>query len=171
MNLSINSPTNTIITITSTLLNSFIAAPASFTDVTIQIFFNSTTTSTTETYTSADPITGSTNVATNAGVETILPAFFGGTEFAEGIYSILITLSSDEEILTDAGCLFVQDTIACDVNTYRLITTVDLNKRLSAGIDYYMLTQSQECVCGCDNLIEIYNNLVTTIANNTCSTC
>lgn len=170
MTLSINND-RTQLFIESTILDDFIATPSDYTDVDIQIYFNSTTSSTTETYTDADPITTSTNVASNAGVETINPAFFGATEFAQGIYHFIITLSSESEIQTSEGCLFVEDTIACDVNTYRLLSTVDLNKRLNAGIDYYMLTQSQSCTCGCDNLIEIYNNLITTIANNPCTTC
>lgn len=170
MTLSINSG-RTQISILDTLLNSFLAAPASYTDIDIQIYFNSTTSSTTKTYSVSVPITTSTPVSSVSSLEYINPSFFSGTEFSEGIYHVVIVLTSPSEIQTSEGCLFVQDTIACDVNTYRLLTTVDLNKRLNAGIDYYMLTQSQECVCGCDNLIEIYNNLVTTIANNTCSTC
>ena len=170
MTLSINED-RTVITIVDSLLNSFIAAPADYTDIDIQIYFNSTTTATTETYTDADPITTSTNVASNGGVETVNPAFFSATEFAQGIYHFTITLTSESEIETSDGCLFVEDTIACDVNTYRLLSTVDLTKRLNAGIDYYMLTKSQSCTCGCDNLIEIYNNLITTVANNTCTTC
>lgn len=171
MTLSVNSPTNTQISILSTLLNSFIASPGSYTNVTIEIWYNSTTASTVEVYTSVIPITSSTNVSTVLGLEYVNPAFFSTTEFGQGVYHFLVTLTSESEILTDEGCLLVIDTLTCDVNTYRLLTTVDLNKRLNAGIDYYMLTQSQECVCGCDNLIEIYNNLILTIANNTCSTC
>lgn len=171
MVLSINSPTNTIITISSTLLDDFIATPASYTDIDIQIYFNSTTDSTTETYSNSVPITGVTNVATNAGVETINPAFFGATEFAQGIYHVVIALTSDAEIQTDEGCLFVEDTIACDVNTYRLDTTHTLQQRIDAGLDYYMLTKSQDCTCGCDDLTEIYNNLVIKLDSNPCTTC
>jgi hypothetical protein len=171
MTLSINSPANTQITISSTLLNSFIASPASYTDVKVQMYFNSTSASTTETYTSTRLITSSTPVSTSAGLEYINTSFLNTSVFAQGVYHIVVTLTSSSEILTDEGCLFVEDDIACDVNTYRLLSTVDLNKRLNAGLDYYMLTKSQDCSCGCDNLIEIYNNLVTTLANNTCSTC
>lgn len=170
MTLSINSE-RTQISILDTLLNLFIATPGDYVDIDVQIFFNSTTSSTTKTYSSTSLITSSTAVSTSGGLEYINPSFFNETSFSEGIYHIIITLTSEDEIQTSEGCLFVQDTIACDVNAYRLLTTIDLNKRLNAGIDYYMLTQSQECTCGCDNLIEIYNNLVTTIANNTCSTC
>lgn len=161
----------TLLTVSSTLLDDFIADETAYTNIKVQIFFNSTTSSTTETYTENTPITTTTNVASNGGVETINPAFFGVTEFAQGIYHVIITLTSGTQIETDEGCIFVEDTIACDVNEYRLLSTVDLNKRLNVGIDYYMLTKSQSCTCGCDNLVEIYNNLITTVANNTCTTC
>lgn len=170
MTLSCNN-NRTIITIQSDLLDDFIADESAYTDIKVQIFFNSTTASTTETYTEDDPITTTTNVASNGGVETINPAFFTTTSFAQGIYHVVITLTSTDSIQTDEGCLFVEDTIACDVNDYRLLSTVDLIKRLNVGIDYYMLTKSQLCTCGCDNLVEIYNNLITTVANNTCTTC
>lgn len=161
----------TIITISSSLLDDFIATPEDYTDVDIQIYFNSTTSSTTETYSEDDLITDVTNVATDSGVTWVNPAFFNTTEFSQGIYHVVITLTSTGSIQTDEGCIFIESTIACDVNDYRLLSTVDLNKRLNVGIDYYMLTKSQSCTCGCDNLVEIYNNLITTLANNTCSTC
>ncbi len=170
MTLSINSG-RTQISILDTLLNLFIATPGDYTDIDVQIFFNSTTSSTTKTYSVSVPITTSTPVSSVAGLEYINPSFFDTTIFEQGIYHFIITLTSESEIETSEGCLFVEDTIACDVNTYRLLTTVDLTKRLNAGIDYYMLTKSQSCTCGCDNLVEIYNNLITTVANNTCTTC
>ena len=170
MTLSINED-RTVITVVDSLLNSFIATPASYTDIDIQIYFNSTTDSTTETYSNSVPITGVTNVATNGGVETINPAFFGAIEFAQGIYHIVITLTSESEIETSEGCLFVEDGVACDINTYRLDTSHTLTERLNVGLDYYMLTKSQSCTCGCDNLIEIYNNLVLILDNNPCTTC
>lgn len=170
MTLSINT-SRTQISILSTLLNSFISNPASYTNVKVQIYFNSISTSTTETYSSTRLITSSTPVSTSGGLEYINPSFLTTTEFAQGVYHIAVTLTSPSEILTDEGCIFVEDNIACDVNTYRLDSTHTLQERIDAGLNYYMLTKSQDCPCGCDNLIEIYNNLVTTLANNTCATC
>lgn len=170
MTLSINTG-RTQISILSTLLNSFISSPASYTDIKVQMYFNSTSASTTETYSSTRLITSSTPVSTSGGLEYINPSFLSTSIFAQGVYHIVVTLTSSSEILTDEGCLLVQDTIACDVNTYRLDTSHTLQERIDAGLSYYMLTKSQDCVCGCDNLIEIYNNLVTTLANNTCTTC
>ncbi len=170
MVLTINSG-RTQISILSTLLNSFIASPASYTDIKVQMYFNSTSASTTETYSSTRLITSSTPVSTVAGLEYINTSFLGSSEFAQGVYHIVITLTSPSEILTDEGCILVSTTLPCDVNTYRLLSDVDLNKRLNVGLDYYMLTKSQDCPCGCNSLIEIYNNLITTLANNTCATC
>lgn len=170
MTLTINED-RTVITVVSTLLTDFVGNEGDYTNIVIKIYFNSTTSSTSETYDEDNLITSVTNIFDDSGTNGINPAFFGTTEFAQGIYHVVIILTSEAEIQTSEGCLFVEDTIACDVNTYRLLTTVDLNKRLDAGIDYYMLTKSQSCTCGCDNLVEIYNNLITTVANNTCTTC
>jgi hypothetical protein len=169
MILSINT-NRTLITIQSTLLDLFIATPSSYTSVEVKIFQNSTTASTTETYSSTRLITSSTPVSTVAGLEYINPSFLSTTIFAQGVYHIVVTLTSPSEILTDEGCIFVSTTLPCDVNTYRLDTTHTLPERIDAGLNYYMLTKSQDCPCGCDNLIEIYNNLVTTLTNN-CTTC
>ena len=121
MTLTCNSD-RTLITVSSTLLDDFIDAPEDYTNIEVKIYFNSTTVSTTETYTEDDPITTTTNVASNGGVETINPAFFTTTSFAQGIYHVVITLTSTDSIQTDEGCLFVEDTIACDVNDYRRLS-------------------------------------------------
>lgn len=169
MTLSINS-NRTQISILDTLLNTFIATPGNYIDIDVQIYFNSITDSTTKTYSSTSLITGITDVSTSAGLEYINPSFFGGTEFAQGVYHIIVTLTSESEIQTSEGCLFVENTIACDVNDYRLDTTHTIYERINVGLDYYMLTKSQSCTCGCNNLIEIYNNLIIKMAN-TCATC
>lgn len=169
MVLSINSPTNTIITIVSDELNAFIASPGSYIDIDIQIFLNSTTDSTTETYSSTSLITGATNVRTSGGTETIVPAFFDGTEFEQGVYHVLITLTSEEEILTDEGCLYIEDGLKCDVDEHLLDESVNILTRVLNGLKYNSLISAAECPCKCDKKIEIYNDLID--LSNTCQGC
>jgi len=170
MTLTINSPTNTLITISSTLLDDFIATPADYTSLTIVGYFNDTTTGITEIYTEADPITTITNVASNAGVETILPSFFSATEFAQGVYQFTITLIGDE-IEVDEGCIYVEDGLKCDIDDYLLATGTELNDKLFVGIQYQSLLNATVCACKCDNLIEIYNYLIKQIDTSVCKTC
>lgn len=168
MILTINTA-RTLITIESTLLDSFVAAPASYTNITITGYFNDTATGITETYTSAIPITAVTNVATNAGVETINPSFFSTTEFAQGVYRFYIVLISPTTIETDEGCIYVENGLKCNVDTYMLDETKTVNERVFAGLKYRALSSDVDCPCKCDNLIELYNNLNELLTN--CKTC
>ncbi len=159
----------TQISILDSLLNAFLTAPADYTDIDIQIYFNSITSSTTETYSVAVPITTSTPIASVAGLEYINPSFFDTTIFKQGVYHILITLNSDSEIETSEGCLYVEDGLKCDVDEYLLDSSVDILDRVLAGIKYQSLISATECPCKCDKKIKIYNNLID--INNTCQGC
>lgn len=170
MTLTANSE-RTQISILDTLLNSFLATPASFIDIDVQIYFNSTTDSTTKTYSVSVPVTTSTPIASVSSLEYINPSFFDTTIFAQGVYHILIVLTSEDEIQTSEGCIFIEEDLACTINTYREDETVLFNTRLNAGINYFMLKNSQSCPCECDKLIDLYNNLITLTDSTTCKTC
>ena len=168
MILSINN-LHTILTVSSTLLDDFIATPGDYTKITITGYFNDVDTGVTEEYDEDNLITSSTNVATSAGVETINPAFFTTTSFAQGVYHFLITLYGTD-IESDEGCIFVDDTLGCTIDDYRLEETNQF-KKLNAGIDYFILKNTANCQCNCNELIEIYNNLITQTSNSNCTTC
>jgi hypothetical protein len=152
------------------LLDLFIATPASYTSVEVKIFQNSTTASTTKTYTPASLITGVTDVATNAGVETISPSFFGATEFVQGVYDIVVTLKSTSAIQNDEGCLYVENGLKCQVDTYLLDETITVNERVLEGLKYQSLASSADCPCKCKEKIELYLNLIDNLTNK-CKTC
>ena len=166
--ISINT-TRTIITIESTLLDSFIATPASYTNVVITGSISGGS-DVVETYSSTNLITAVTNVATNAGIETINPAFFTATEFVQGVYQFDIKLTSATTIEQETFCLFVENGLACSVNDYRNLEKT-LQEKLLVTSDYLLLKESTECACKCEQLVEIYNNLITTLSNQKCSTC
>lgn len=170
MTLTINAG-HTLITVVSTVLDTFIAAPASFTECVITGYYNSNTTSTIETYSSTVPITNLTNVATASGTEYFKAEFFGSSSFADGIYYFVVTLKGEAEIQTDEGCIFVDKNVACQVDDYRVNEKIDFNKRLMAVSDYYLLKNSQSCACKCSNLIDIYNSLAKQLENKKCQTC
>ena len=170
MTLSVNS-TRTLIEITDTLLNAFLLAPASYTNIEIKIYQNNATAATIETYSNAVPITAVTNIATIAGIEYANPSFFSATEFEQGVYHFIITLTSPTEIQTDEGCIFIEEDLACTINTYREEETIPFNTRLNAGINYFMLKNSQSCPCECEKLIDLYNSLITLTDSTTCKTC
>lgn len=169
MTLSING-TFDLITVSSEELDDFISSPGSYVDVVVTGYYNSTTDSTSKTYTSTSPITGSTDVSTSAGVEKINPSFFGGTAFEAGVYYFTVTLTSEAGIEVDEGCIFVDDGIACLVDDYR-IGDATINDKILAGIDYTLLLNSQQCACKCLQLIELYNSLYKKLTTNSCQGC
>ena len=81
MTISINS-TRTLITIASTVLDNFVAAPATYTDIVITGKYLSND-EVSHTFSNTVPITTTTVVASDGAIETILPTFFGdgNTEF------------------------------------------------------------------------------------------
>jgi hypothetical protein len=169
MTLTIN-PARTLITVTSSLLDNFIATPAAYTKITIKGYFNNTASPVTKEYTSLIPITSSTDVATNAGVETINPSFFLTTEFVQGIYQFDITLTGSTSIEQESGCLLVEEDLACQVSDYRNLDKT-VQEKLMVMSDYFLLRNSQECPCKCEYLMTLYLNLLTTLENNNCQTC
>jgi hypothetical protein len=160
----------TQITIVDTLLDLFIATPASYTKVDVQIFHNSSTTSTTKTYTSLAPIGATGDVVTIADVEYINPSFFTAVEFVQGVYYVVVTLTSSSQIQTSEGCLYVENGLKCQVDTLLLDETKTIQERVLEGLKYQSLVSSAECPCKCKDKIELYLNLVNTITNK-CKTC
>lgn len=168
MTLSIN---NDLITIESTLLDDFIATPAGYENIVISIYHNNTISSVSETYDSLTPITGSTNVATNAGVETISPDFLTASTFTQGVYKIKIALRSSTQIQTDEGCLYVENGLKCLIDDVLLDETKSMAERVLTGLKYNMLLDVANCDCKCDKYIELYNNLITLTSGSKCQSC
>ena len=157
MILSINT-TFDAITINSTLLDSFIAAPASYKEIEVIGQINCTGNLTSKVYKSTSPITASTDVRTNAGVETIVPNFFGFTTYGNGIYSFTVKLTTNGgNTSTDAGCLFIDKDLKCT------IPVEDYKKQML----HYTLVQSQDCNCNCTKLCDIYIEII----DEECKTC
>lgn len=169
MTLTVNT-SRTQITINEPLLDLFIATPINYTKVDIQIFQNSIITSTTKTYTPTSLITNVTDVATVAGVEYINPSFFGASEFVQGVYDVIVTLTSPSQIQTSEGCLYVENGLKCQVDEVLVDTTLTIQERILQGLKYQSLISSQECPCECKKKIELYLNLVDSLSNN-CTSC
>lgn len=169
MTLSINTAL-TQIAIVDTLLNSFIASPTSYTNIVIAGYFNSNDNVTSFTYTNTTPITTTTEVASVAGEEHINPAFFNITTFNQGVYRFVITLTSPSTVETSEGCLYVDNGLKCKVDTYMLNEANTVTERVFAGLKYRSLSSSIDCPCKCDNLFELYDNLID-LTNGNCKTC
>jgi len=168
MTLSINTA-RTVLTISSTLLDLFVATPASYVNITVAGYVSDPDTATTETYSFSSLITASTNVRTSAGTETIVPAFFSATTFSEGVYKFVVTLTSEANVQTDEGCVFIHEDLKCTVDTNLLDETVPILERVLNGLKYQSLINTDECPCKCDEKMELYNNLI--LINEGCKTC
>ena len=165
----------TLITVSSTILDDFIAAPASYTDIKIKGTLL-TNDGITKTYTDASPITAITDVATSGGVETILPTFFGDTNtvFSNGVFKFEITLTGGSSVATDDGCIFVDCAAdsACTGAMLESIYNLDIDDpdRALMLLDYNLLIRINDCQCKCDKAIAIYEHLNTKLGN-TCISC
>lgn len=147
MTLAINHPTNNVITISSTLLDNFILSPSSYSKIEITGKINCSG-AVTKTYSFASLITGSTDVRTNAGVETIVPNFFSATTFSNGVYGFEVALTNlTGSVNKDSGCLFVHGDSFCKLNC------------IEDFMYFYALQNSQTCSCNCSNLCDIYTML------------
>lgn len=172
MTLTINS-TCDLITVSSTLLDDFITDPSAYTDIKVIGTYLSND-GITKTYTQLIPITSSTDVATNADIETIKPSFFDATVFSSGIYSFEIVLRSNSEVESDDGCIFIDciPTDDCIGSMLKSIYDLDLtdSNRIEMLLDYNLLTRINDCQCKCDKALVIYNYLNNKITDK-CKTC
>lgn len=159
MTLSINDSFNSI-TIVSTKLDAFIASPSSYSNIAIEGDLNCSGTTTTKTYSSTSLITGSTDVRTSGGTETIVPNFFGATVFENGVYSFTIKLKTlAGSTSSEKACLFVDNgDILC------AIPTDCLDKQML----YYTLKNSFNCSCDCTQLCEMLETITETTVNCNC---
>lgn len=159
MTLAINSTFN-IITIVSDKLDSFILNPSSYQDVKI-ILTQNCATAITKIYTSASPITGSGDVRTNTGVETIHPSILGLTVFPNSIISVevkLTTLSGSSS--SDKGVLFIDNgDVWCAIDT----DCVDKQNM------YYALEKSIQCSCSPTKACTLYENITSTSTTHDCN--
>lgn len=161
MTLSINSDFDRI-AIASDLLDSFIANPSAYSKIEVTGKINCSETGTTHEFKVGKLITNLSVVQTNAGAESIVPAFFGTTTFGNGIYGFSIQLTTLLGTTTvDAGCLFVDVDIRCS------IPADNLEKQML----HYVLTMSQDCSCNCQQLCDIYNELTSEDSSANCSHC
>lgn len=148
------------ITITSTLLNNFIAAPSSYTKVEVIGKYQCGTAIVKE-YTSSSPIGATGDVITSGGTEYINPSFFSADDFSDGIYSITVKLYPlSGSPTSDAGCLFV------DCNTLCNICIDDLWSLLY----HYTITNTQDCGCDCQKLCDMFSLIKLASGESTSST-
>lgn len=162
----------TTLTIVSDLLNLYLVDQTAYVSCTVRVY-TSATAFVEETYTSSAPITGATNVYTSGGIERIKSAFLSQSVWAQGIYKVTVTLTSEAAIQVEEGCLLIDLDLACQIDDYRSLTTntpVFLD-RLMVVADYYLLQEVSECSCKCDKMFTIYDNLVLQLDNNSCASC
>ena len=163
MTLTLNTSTCDEITVASTILDDFIAAPASYISLLITATYNNGE-AVTRTYTDVSPITGTTDISTNAGVETINPSLFGMTTFSNGVYSFDFLLKSSGQTESEEGCIFVDciPTGECIGSIKKQIYELDVTDKEFAilAASYDLLSKIGECQCKCDKAYTIYENLI-----------
>lgn len=130
----------TVITLESTSLD--------FVD-TESVVLKSTIDCGTTTYTST--ITSATD-----GVFTVdLDDLYGTTDLQDGVYSFVLEITkTDESLIKDYSCMFVDKTIKCQV-----AECVKDKQNLELQLDYYIISRATDCECSCEDLCTIYKRL------------
>lgn len=162
----------TLIGVDSPLLDLFIASPSSYEYLEVASNDGTDSSVTTYSFDSGILITGISDVSTVGGAEFFKPAILGNaTTFKQGLHTFVIKLDTGAEIHSDEACIFVEGSLACDIDTYINLETTTLTNKLEVGIDYYLLKNSQNCPCKCTELQTIYDKIVLTLGDNKCKTC
>lgn len=91
-----------------------------------------------------------------SGTFTInLTSLFGTSTLQDSVYSFILTITnSDDSIIKEYNCLFVDNDTKCDI-----VDCVTESNNLELQLDYYLLSRAQNCDCDCSDLCIIYNRL------------
>lgn len=102
----------------------------------------------------------------------IYPEFFGLTEFIDGIYKFTVKLFKENgDVIIESNCFFVDITTKCKVASLLDCLLKDIEKNtpekisVNAHILHYALVNGSNCGCNCDEMCEIYRELVLLLAN------
>jgi len=83
-----------------------------------------------------------------------LDALFG-VELENGVYSFTVeVVDAQSNRQEDYACLFVDKTVRCEV-----AECVKDNQDIALQLDYYILSQSWDCGCQCDDMCKIWKRV------------
>ena len=114
-----------------------------------------------------EPING-TNYEIAAGVITLKPALLGAgiTTFPDGVYKVVITVTSTGgAVTTQSNCFFLDCSTSCDVAKY-LKKLLKTPTDVEAHLLHFGLKTGGNCNCNCDEMCSVYTKLYN-ILNNT----
>ena len=97
-----------------------------------------------------------------------LNELFGAASIPQGVISLILTISyTNETVVKEYVCLFVEGTLVCDI-----ADCIQVTRDVELQLDFYLLSRSIAdggCGCECDNLCVIYKRLLDGIEN--CKSC
>lgn len=90
---------------------------------------------------------------------------FGSATLDDGIYGFKLVINkTDGSIITEYGCLFVDNETTCKVME-KVVETGSTDLSLLS----YLLTYGQDCDCDCSDLCTIYKKVIDELDN--CTSC
>lgn len=93
----------------------------------------------------------------------IYPSFIGLSKFEDGILDVTISGNLSSSLIKEHKCSFIDQDIKCKV------AESVAKDNTESGILYYVLSQSQDCDCVCDDMYVIYCRLLKLINNGECN--
>ena len=106
------------------------------------------------TFTFEEVLIGDGEVEPRVESLNIYPAFFGLDTFLDGVYTIEIVITYDDQTFTYTQCFFVDCNIKCVI-----ASKIELDNNIH--ILHYALTLASNCEsCNCEDLCELYKRLV-----------
>lgn len=96
----------------------------------------------------------------------IKPQLFGFDKLKDGVYSFQLTLISAEpvETVVESNCAFIDCTLKCGLSNklYKIDDKdkAEVNEATTFAMLHYTLTHTSNCGCNCEELCEIYKQLV-----------
>lgn len=159
----------TYLLLESDKIDEVIATPGDFTKFEISGDINCCSSGCGDTVTSItfdNPFTTTSKVELSADGLKIFPAFFGLTEFMDGIYKFSVKTFESGKATLESNCLFVDITIKCKVA--KLLNCILEENKTKAPektgtiihILHYGLVNGSNCGCNCAEMCEVYEYLV-----------
>ena len=116
-------------------------------------------------FTTADMVDNTKNVYIQDSTLYILPQYFSGNEFANGVYKIIVEFTTATGYIIMQNCYFVDRNMACKVSSLlQNIVKENENSDIEpigtmAHLLHYALFNGSNCGCNCSEMCEIFKVL------------
>jgi hypothetical protein len=149
-------------------IDEVIATPGDFTKIEISGDINCCTSGCGDTVTTEiflNPFTTTAKLELTATGIKVFPAFFGLTEFTDGVYKFDVKSFETDQVTLESNCLFVDITFKCKVAA--LLKCIIEENKIKTGektgtiihLLHYGLVNGSNCGCNCSDMCVAFREL------------